>query len=698
MRPHLRIQALALFFLSALLLFPLLSLSAGRPITFDDLIGFGRVSDPQVSPDGEWVAYVVDTYDKASNGRSSRLWLASVEGGENRPLTRTEKRDRSPRWSPDGETLAFLSNRNGSWQVWTIRPDGGEAMQLTELPVDLASFVWSPDGKWLAFTAEVYPDCHDAARPGAVLECSKKRDEEKEKSSVKAQLFDRLMIRHWNAWYEGKRSHVFLVPAKTGAKATEARDLTPGDWSVPPYLGGAQEYDFSPDGRELAFARNNDASEATSTNSDVWAVPTAGGPSTPLGAGEAKRITENPAWDGTPRYSPDGRWIAYVAMARAGFEADRTRLLLYERASGQRKELTPGFDNNVIDYFWAPDSQSIYFTAWVGGYSPIFQVGVGDGAVRAVVEKSTTAGATLTPDGVTLVFARQSFNRPAEIFRANARTGEMSQVSAVNDAALSALEMNAGESFTVAGAGGTTVQSWVVKPPGFDPAKKYPVVVMIHGGPQVPFTDDFHYRWNAQLFAAPGYIVVMPNPRGSPGWGQQFTDEISGDWGGKAYEDILKVVAEVESWPFADKGRMCAAGGSFGGYMVNWILGHSDRFRCLISHAGVYNLTSEYGATEELWFPEWEFRGTPWTNKEMYERWSAHNFAANFKTPTLVIHGQLDYRVPMEQGLELFTALQRQGVPSKLLYYPDEGHWILKPQNAELWYRTVQEWLATYLQ
>ena len=612
MRSPSRGKALSLLFLSVFLLLPVLSLNAGRPIAFDDLIGFGRVSDPQVSPDGEWVAYVVDSYDKATNGRSSRLWLASVEGGENRPLTRTDKRDRSPRWSPDGEVLAFLSNRSGSWQVWTIHPDGGEATQLTDLPVDLDSFLWSPDGKWLAFTAEVYPDCYDAAKPGAGLECTKKRDEEKAKSLVKAQLFDRLMIRHWNAWYEGKRSHVFLLPAAVGAKASEARELTPGEWSVPPNLGSAQEYDFSPDGREVAFARNNDPSEATSTNSDVWVVPT--------GGGEARRITENAAWDGTPRYSPDGRWIAYLAMARPGFESDRLRLMLYERSSGKRKELTASFDNTVTDFFWVPDSQGLYFTSWVGGYSPIFQVPVGGGPVRTVVEKSTTAAPTITPDGSTLVFLRQSLNQPTEVFRANARTGGVAQVSAVNDARLASLEMATGESFTVAGAGGTPVQSWMVKPPGFDPTKKYPVVVMIHGGPQVPFTDDFHYRWNAQLFAAPGYIVVMPNPRGSPGWGQQYVDEISADWGGKAYEDILKVVAEVESWPFVDKSRMCAAGGSFGGYMVDWILGHTDRFRCLIAHAGVYNLTSEYGATEELWFPEWEFRGTPWTNKEMYER------------------------------------------------------------------------------
>lgn len=664
------------------------SLGARRPLTFNDLIAFGRVSDPQISPDGRWVAYVVDHYDRTTNLRRSSLWLAALATGENRQLTRSPEpsgRDRAPRWSPDGKTLAFLSNRDGSWQIWTIRLDGGEAQPLLRLPVDVSDLLWSPDGRWLAFTADVYPDCPDPEGTGAGLECTKKRDEEKEKSKVKAQLYDRLMFRHWDSWLEGKRSHVFLIPAGGG----HPRDLTPGDASVPPFLGGGHEFDVSPDGQELAFARNVDKDEALSTNSEVWVVPTSGG--------EAKRITSSPAWDGSPRYSPDGRWIAYRAMARAGFEADRTRLVLYERATGKTRELTPNFDNSVEDFLWASDSQSLYFTSVVGAESPIYQVSVADGTIRAVVENTNNANLRLSPDGATLVFTRQAMNRPAEVFAAATRTGEARQVSHVNDTQLAELEMNPGESFTVTGAGGAKVQSWLLKPPGFDPAKKYPVVVLIHGGPQGTWTDEFHYRWNAQMFAAPGYVVVMPNPRGSPGWGQQFVDDISGDWGGKVYEDIMKAVDQVETLPYVDKTRICAGGGSYGGYMTNWILGHTDRFRCLFSHAGVYNLISEYGATEELWFPEWEFRGTPWTNKEMYERWSPSNFVPQFKTPTLVIHGGRDYRVPLEQGLQLFTDLQRQGVPSKLLYFPDEGHWILKPQNAELWYKTVHAWLARYL-
>lgn len=684
MRPARRTALFCLVF-SCLVVFATLPATAQHPLTYEDMIALGRVSDPQISPDGTQVAYVVDHYELATNGRTSAIWLASLETGENRQLTRGGKRDRQPRWSPDGKYLAFASNRSGSWQVWKIRVAGGEATQLTDLPVSVDNLVWSPEGVWLGFTAEVYPDCFDAEKPGAVLECTGKRDAEKGKSLVKARLYDRLLYRHWDEWSEGKSSHVFVLPAEGG----EARDLTPGDGHIPPYLGGSHEFDFSPDGSEIAYARNVDSNAAWSTNSDVWVVP--------VGGGETKRITDNPAWDGSPRYSPDGRWIAYRAMARAGFEADQTDLVLYERATGQIKTLTADFDNNVRDFVWAPDSRSLYFTSVVDARSPIQRVSVDGGAVTAVVQGHTNRDVQVAADGATLVFTREAMNRPAEVFRASAATGEAQQLSHVNDQRLAALAMNAGESFTVEGAEGDPVQSWLLKPPGFDPAKKYPALILIHGGPQGAWMDTFHFRWNAQLFAAPGYVVVMPNPRGSPGWGQEFVDEISQDWGGKVYVDIMNVVDQVETLPFVDPARICAGGGSYGGYMTDWILGHTDRFRCLFSHAGVFNLTSEYGATEELWFPEWDLGGTPWGNKEGYERWSPHNFAAEFKTPTLVIHGALDYRVPLEQGLALFTSLQRQGVPSKFLYYPDEGHWILKPQNGQLWYDTVHAWLARYL-
>lgn len=668
--------------LSALVLVLTLPVAAQetQPIAFDDLIALGRVSDPQISPDGRWVAYVVDHYHKTDNSRSSSLWLVPLAGGEARQLTRSGKRDHHPRWSPDGSRIAFLSNRDGKWQIWIIPIAGGEATKLVDLPVNVGGILWSPDGNWLAFTAEVYPDCEE-------LDCTAKRDAEKAKSQVKARLYDELLYRHWDTWSEGKRSHVFVIAADGSGTP---RDLTPGDHDVPPFsLGGPDDYDFSPDSRELCFARNVDPDKALSTNSDLWVVPVVGG--------EPKRLTQNPAWDGSPRYSPDGRWIAFRAQARAGFEADRFRLKLYERATGKVLPLTENFDHWVMDFLWAPDSRTIYFTASVKAQSPIFAVSVPEGQVRELVGASYNRSLQLSPDGQTFVFTRQSLSHPAEVWRASVTGNAASALTRTNHALLHRLKLGQVEEFYFTGAAGAQVQGWLLKPPGFDPQKTYPAVFMIHGGPQGTWGNNFHYRWNAQMFAAPGYVVALINPRGSPGWGQQFVDEISNDWGGKVYEDLMKGVDYVTSLPYVDASRICAAGGSYGGYMANWIAGHTDRFRCLISHAGVFNLVSEYGATEELWFPEWEFRGTPWTNPESYAKWSPHNYVQNFRTPMLVIHGLLDYRVPLEQGLALFTSLQRQKIPSKLLYYPDEGHWVLKPQNAELWWKSVHDWLATYL-
>ena len=656
-----------------------------QPITFDDLISFGRVSDPQISPDGTQVVYVVDRYDKATNGRTADLWLVPTSGGEARQLTRSGKRDSRPRWSPDGSRISFLSNRDGRWQIWTIALAGGEANKIASLSVDVGGLLWSPDGKWLAFTAEVYPDCS----PGEALPCTAKRDEEREKSKLKARVYDELMIRHWNAWQEGKRSHVFVV-ASDGSGST--RDLTPGDFDVPPFsLGGPDDYAFSPDSQELCFARNTDHDRALSTNSDLWVVAVSG-------TSEPKKITNNPAWDGSPLYSPDGRYIAFRAQARAGFEADGFRLLLYERATGLVVPLTENFDNWVEDFVWAPDSRTIYFTSNVKAQSPILAVSVPDGRVRELVGASYNAGPQLSRDGQTLVFTRQSLSGPPEVWRAPAAGSPAEALTRTNESILARIQLGAVEEGYYEGAGGTRVQGWLVKPPGFEAQKKYPGVVLVHGGPQSVWGNATTYRWNAQLFAAPGYVVFLPNPRGSVGWGQKFVDEISGDWSGKVYEDIIKGVDYFSRLPYVDSERLCAAGASYGGYMVNWIAGHSERFRCLVSHAGVFNLTSMYGSTEELWFPEWDLRGTPWTNPESYAKWSPHSYVRNFRTPTLVSHGELDYRVPLAEGLQMFTSLQRQKVPSKLLYFPDEGHWILKPQNSELFYKTVHEWLAQHLQ
>lgn len=658
-----------------------------RPFTIDDLLRVRRVSDPQVSPDGRWIAYTIADTDKPANKRTTQIYLISSEGGEPRQLTSDKQSSSGPRWSPDGKRLAFVSARDGESQVWAVEiteTGTGELKKVSNISTGADGPVWSPDGNWIAFTSEVYPEC-------ANDECNKKRAEQAATSKVKAKLAERLLYRHWTLWKEGKRSHVFVSPADGGA----ARDLTPSDYDAPPFsLGGPADYAFSPDSKELAFARNTDRIEAISTNGDIFIVPVAGG--------EARRITgENPANDVSPQYSPDGRYIAYRAQAKPGFESDRWRLTLYDRKTGQSHSLTEQLDASVEGFTFSSDSQKVYLAAAERGRQPIYELAIGGGPPRKVIADGFNDDAQVTTDGKTLIFTRQSLARPIEIYRTGTNGGAVTQLTKTNDAFLADYGLKPAEDVAWDGAAGAKIHGFITKPASFSATKKYPLLVLIHGGPQGAWNDAWSYRWNPQVFAAAGYVVFSPNPRGSTGYGQKFVDEISGDWAGKVYTDLMNGVVYVASMPYVDRDRIGAAGGSYGGYMVNWIEGHNNdpraKFKTLVSHAGVYNLTSMYGATEELWFPEWEFKGTPWTNPDMYARWSPHMFAKEFKTPALVIHGELDYRVPVGEGLQLFTALQRQGVESKLLVYPDEGHWILKPQNSELWYATVLEWLDRYL-
>jgi dipeptidyl aminopeptidase/acylaminoacyl peptidase len=471
--------------------------------------------------------------------------------------------------------------------------------------------------------------------------------------------------------------------------------MTPGDYDAPPFsLGGPTDYAFSPDSKELAFARNTDKVEATSTNGDIFIVPVTGG--------DARSITEsNRGADLSPQYSPDGRYIAYRSQATAGFESDRWRLMLYDRKSGQTRELTDKFDAYVDSFTFSPDGKKVYLSTNERGLEPIYTVSTSGGAISKLIADGFNDDVKITNDGQRLVFTRNSAARPTEIYRAGADGSKVTQLTKTNDAFMAGFNLPQAESVVWEGAAGAKVQGWVVKPAQCTATNKCPMVVLIHGGPQGAWNDSWGYRWNPQVFASAGYVALMPNPRGSTGYGQKFVDEISGDWGGKAYTDIMNGTAHVISLGYVDKERVGAAGGSYGGYMVNWIEGHNNdprfQFKALVSHAGVYNLSSMYGATEELWFTDWEFKGTPWDNPEMYARWSPNMFVKNFKTPLLVVHGELDYRVPVTEGLQLFTALQRMNVESKLLYFPDEGHWILKPQNSELWYNTVLDWFGKHL-
>ena len=657
---------------------------AKQPITADDLFAMGRVSDPQISPNGKWVAYTVTCYSMETNKSNSDIWLVSIDGQQRRQLTNHPQADTQPRWKPtDGFQLAFCSKRSGTSQIYLMNLNGGEPTQLTSISTGATAPLWSPDGQFLAFTSEVYPDLKTDAKNAA-------RDQAKQTSLVKARMIDHLLYRHWNAWREGKRSHLFIIPATGG----EALDLTPGDFDTPPIsLGGHQDICFSPDGQEIAFVRNIDEMVAISTNNDVFTVSVTGG--------DPQKLTVSAANDNNPLYSPDGKYIAYRAMTRPRFEADQEDILLYERATGNRTNLTENFDRSVAEMIFSPDAKTIYFTAADHGRNKIYSIPVKGGEVKTILSVHYNSHLQITPDGKTLVFRQQAAHQPYEIFKISTKGDKLTLLTFTNQELLNKLALAAIEDFSFSSFDSTTVHGLLLKPPHFSPDKKYPLIYLIHGGPQGDWSDDFHFRWNSQMFAAPGYVVAMVNFRGSQGYGQNFCDAVSKNWGGGPYQDLMSGLDYlVAHYKFIDGEKIAAAGASYGGYMINWIATHTNRFKALVSHAGAFDLRSKYGATEELWFPEWEFDGTPYENPKLYEKWSPSYFARNFqqyKTPTLVTHGAHDFRVPESQGFQMFTALQRMGVPSRLLYFPDEDHFVQKPQNARLWWQTVHEWIAKWI-
>jgi dipeptidyl aminopeptidase/acylaminoacyl peptidase len=660
-------------------------------MTFEDLLACKRLSEPVASPDGKWVAYVVGVPDREANSVNSDVWVVSTAGGEPRQLTRSPKHDRHPTWSPDSKWLAFESNRDGSFQIYTMRVDGGEARSITQLSTEANQPVWSPDGRHIAFVSAVFPEYSD--KPFAEAEkLNSEKLEAREKSKVKARVITQLLYRHWDSWVDGKRQHLFVVPVKDGAASGEPRNLTPGDRDAVPtsstFVAG-DEFAFSPDGAELVHTATPTPAreEAWKTDHDLWAVKLAGG--------ERRQITRNPAADSCPRFSSDGKWLAYRAQTRAGFEADRWQVMLLNRETGATQALTPDWDRSVDGLAWSPDGRTLLLEAQHEGMQALWRLPREGGTPSLVMGRGACGESSILADGVSVIFSQSTMRRPAELFRVPLAGGETVALTRLNASLLEMLELPAPESVIVPGAGGTPVQMWILKPPGHDGSKRLPLVFWVHGGPQSASLDSWSTRWNAQLWAAQGYVVAMPNARGSTGFGQKFTDEISGDWGGKVFVDLMACVAWLEKQAYVDTTRMAAAGASYGGYMMNWFQGNTDKFKTLVTHCGVYNFDTMYGTTEELWFDEWD-HGIPWENPE-FSRYSPHRLAAKFKTPNLVIHNELDFRVPVAQGIDLFTVLQRKGIPSKFLYFPDEGHWVLKPQNSELWHATVFGWLKEYL-
>ncbi|PYX52923.1 MAG: S9 family peptidase [Acidobacteria bacterium] len=692
-----------------------------------------RVGEPEVSPDGKWVIFSVVDVNLDANTKMPHIWIVPTAGGPEREIIADRDADR-PRWAPDGKRFAFISTKEQGSQIWIADFDGvagavSAVWRLTSVATEAGGELWSPDGKNIVFTSDVYPECD--GEPAQEDICNGKKLNEANKSKVQAQIFTRLLYRHWNAYKEGKRSHIFVVSTINGRPNVGDQlrpvphDLTPGDYDAPVFsLDGQDNYAFSPDGKEICYTSNHDKNEANSTNNDIWIIPVRGGAnaSSAQPSAQARNITaDNPASDATPLYSPDGRYIAYRAQQRPGYESDRFRLMLYDRKTGEKTDLTQSFDHWVGSFVWAPDSKTIYFSAEHLRHSLIYAVGTkpvsGTANPIEFPRRALVGGfdddVTVTPDGKELIFTRMSLKAPIEIYAADAtvngcpaRTGNVDAgkedcslskdwaLTHTNDKLLSQISMSDGEPFSFTGAHGDWVEGTLVKPPNFEASTKYPVKFLIHGGPQGAWGDDWSYRWNPELFAANGYLVIMINFHGSTGYGQKFIDAINGDWGGAPYEDLMKGLDYAEkTYPFIDKDRECALGASYGGYAINWILGHTHRFKCLVSHDGMFNAESAWGTTEELWFNDWEFKGTPYDNRAMYQKWSPHQYAKNFKTPTLVIHGQRDYRLDVSEGFQLFTTLHMEGVPSKMLYFPDEGHWVLKPQNSRLWYETVNAWV-----
>jgi dipeptidyl aminopeptidase/acylaminoacyl peptidase len=668
-------------------------LSAKAPFTFDALAKIARIDDPQLSPDGKMLAFTVQTVDLAANAKPTNVFVVSIDGGAPIRLTNDGASNTRPRWAPGSKRIFFVSDRanpsGAATQIWSMNADGSDSREVTNIPTGAEGVTDSPDGNLIVYTSEIYPGCEPSnAVPGIDYDaaCNKANLEKDADSKMHARVYTSLLYRHWTQYQGARRRHLLIQTLNAG----KVRDLTPGALDAPPFsLGGPEPYVFSPDSVQIAYVANNDPDLSTSTNTDIYLVPAAGG--------APKLLTPGKGGDEGPLFSPDGKLLAFRTQTRSGYESDLWRLAVLDLQTSAITSLTDSLDRWVESYTWAADSKRLFFTIDEHGSNPLMMIAAAGGGVRTIAQGPTSiTSMQFTPGDKILVYAEQSGSRPVEIYKATSRGGSGVALTHLNDDIIGTYQLTPLERITVDGPETSKVESFIVKPPDFDAGKKYPVFFLIHGGPQGEWGESWSYRWNAQVFAAAGYVVVMPNPQGSIGYGQAYTDAVNADWGGRAYQSIVATVNAVSGLPYVDSSRMAAAGGSYGGYMINWILGHTDSFKALVSHAGVYDLASETGSTEELWFPKWEYQGFPWENPAMYEKWSPSSFVKKFKTPTLVTHGELDYRVPIGQGQQLFTALQEMKVASKLVQFPDEGHWILKPQNSQFWYQTVIDWLNQY--
>ncbi|HZL27512.1 MAG TPA: S9 family peptidase [Acidobacteriaceae bacterium] len=737
---------------------PLASAQAKRAMTFQDLQAMKRVSDPQISPSGKWVMFSVTDVSLEKNSKVNHLWVVPLAGGAEKQLTFGDG-ESIGRFSPDGRMISLTMKDQIFEMPWNeAKGTVGKAIQVTNVDGGADGAIWSPDSKRLMFVASVYPECSDLGDWAKEDACDKAKDEAADKSPVKAMIFDHLLYRHWNAFTGEKRSHVLVVDSADGRGL---RDLTPrsavGDAETPTFsLGGPLGYAWAPDSKEIAYVTNLEVGFAKpgvwpqpgeSTNNDVFTLRL----DKPFA--KAVKVSTSPGSDDGPAYSPDGKWLAWRSQKRNGFESDLFALAVYDRSAKTVRNLklmvpeitSPPkkhpLDQWVDEFTWAPSSDAIYFASGSRGGEDIYNVDLLKDVVtdyshwekKDPIDGGDAPGEygeiRLSSDGRWLVASRMSVHEPSKLIlwdvlnaqyendAAASKGLEERQLTTLNVELLNQLDLHPLEPFEFEGAAGKKVEGFIVKPPNFDPAKKYPVKFLMHGGPQTAWGDSWSYRWNWELLAADGYVVIGVNRRGSTGYGQKFVDEVSGDWGGKAFVDLMKGLDYAEAtFPFIDKNRECALGASYGGFMANWVLTHTDRFKCIVTHDGLYNAESAFGSTEELWFNEWEFRplaangeveqtkpAYPWdyfdkpTAENPFRKNSPMLYIKNARTPTLIIHSQKDYRLDLSEGLQLFTALQLRGVPSKMLYFPDEGHWVQKPRNSQLWYETVDDWCDRWL-
>jgi len=656
---------------SLLMALPLMSQK--RAFTIADLYKVKMVAEPQISPDCKKIAFVV-TENFLEKGKSNQdIFLMDIDGNNLKNLTNNPASDNHPRWSPDGKSILFVSTRENGPQAWVIDIAKNELKRLTNFSAGVGDAEWTLDGKHIIFASDVFPEC------GADDACNKYNDSTMSSGPIQAHLADRLLYRHWTSWKDGKRTHTFRFDIETNQYV----DLSPGDFDAPAF---EQSFSISKDG-EVCYVSNHDWNEAETTNKDLFTIPAAGG--------DTKNITEeNKAFDGEPQYSPDGKWIAYKFQTIPTYESDLFRIGLYNRKTGEKIALTENFDYWVNSIKWSPDSKSIYFTAQVEGHVPLYKIEIKSKKITKIIDVKTIDAFDLSADGKTLVFARRSVGEPLEIWSCSSDGKNLKRLTFFNKELAEQVDIRPAEEIWIPSPTGKKIHTFIVKPHNFDPNKKYPLILNVHGGPQSQWADAFRGDW--QVYPGAGYIVAFPNPHGSTGYGQDFTAAISKDWAGKVFTDVMAVADSLEKISYVDKERMGAMGWSYGGYFMMWLEGHTTRFKAIASMMGVYNLKAMHGATEELWFPQWDLGGAPWES-DLYEKLSPNKYVTNFKTPCLVITGEKDYRVPYTQSLEFFTDLQKMNVPSRLIVFPNDGHWPSAVKSMPLYYNAHLDWFHKYL-